>query len=315
MIVVCGEALIDLIATDGRIEPMPGGGPFNTAVALGRLGVPVGFLSALSTDPYGRLLERTLAESGVDLRYVLHTEAPTTLAVAHVAHDGDAEYTFETSGTAYTTLRPESLPRLSTEVVALHVGTLALATDPPRSAYEALIEHETARRVVVLDPNVRPDVCGSRDRYRARFEGWVGLAHVVKLSAADASWLYPGLTPVAVCELIVDLGARLTVLTLGPNGAIARTARRSTSARQAPVEVVDTVGAGDAFGAGLLRRLWETGRLDRDGVGELDDAELSDVVSFAVTVASLQVARQGSSPPTLTEVEAFMGPHGLEHSC
>ena len=105
VIVVCGEALIDLISSDGRLEPMAGGGPLNTAVALGRLGVPVGFLSALSTDAYGRLLERTLDENGVDLRYVLRTDAPTTLAVAHVARDGDAEYTFDTSGTAYTTLR------------------------------------------------------------------------------------------------------------------------------------------------------------------------------------------------------------------
>jgi fructokinase len=315
MIVVCGEALIDLIATDGRIEPMPGGGPFNTAVALGRLGVPVGFLSALSTDSYGRLLERTLAESGVDLTYVLHTDAPTMLAVAQVSHDGDAEYTFETPGTAYTTLQPECLPRLSTEVAALHVGTLALATDPPRSAYEALIERETDARVIVIDPNVRPGVHGDRDLYCARFERWVGLAHVVKLSAADASWLYPSLTPTAVCELMVELGARLAVLTLGPNGAIARTATRSTSARHAPMKVVDTVGAGDAFGAGLLRGLWETNRLNRDGVGELDDAELTDVVSFAVAVASLQVARQGSSPPTLAEVEAFMGPPGFRAGC
>jgi fructokinase len=306
LILVCGEALIDLIWTNGRLEPMAGGGPLNTAVALGRLGVPVSFLSALSTDPYGRILERTLDESGVDLRYVLHTNAPTTLAVAHVAHDGDAEYTFDTSGTAYTTLRRESLPRLAAEVVALHVGTLALATDPPRSAYEALIERERDERVIVIDPNIRPALCGNRDEYRARFERWVAHAHVVKLSAADASWLYPGLTPEAVCDLLVRTGARLTVLTLGPNGAIARTATRGATARHAPVEVVDTVGAGDAFGAGLLRGLWEHNRLDRDRIGELDDAELVDVVSFATAVASLQCTRQGSSPPTLAEVDAYL---------
>jgi fructokinase len=306
VIVVCGEALIDLIATNGRLEPMPGGGPLNTAVALGRLGVPVSFLSALSTDPYGRLLERTLDESGVDLRYVQRTEAPTTLAVAHVAHDGDAEYTFDTAGTAYTTLRPESLPRLAADVVALHVGTLALATDPPRSAYEALIERETDRSVIVIDPNIRPALCGNRDEYRTRFENWVGLSHVVKLSAADAAWLYPGLSPEAVCDLLVQIGARLTILTLGPNGAIARTASRMTTARHAPVEVVDTVGAGDAFGAGLLRRLWELDRLDRDRVDELDDAELAEVASFATAVASLQCTRNGSSPPTLAEVNEYL---------
>jgi fructokinase len=306
MIVVCGEALIDLISRDGRVEPIAGGGPFNTAVALGRLGVPVGFLSALSTDRYGRQLERTLEESSVALDYVVHTDAPTTLAVAHVADDGDAQYTFYTSGTSYAELRAESLPALGDHVAALHVGTLALATDPPRSAYEALIDREANRRVVVLDPNIRPTLTGDRDSYRARFERWVVLAHVVKLSEHDARWLYPRLAPDAVCELLVGLGARLAVLTLGSDGAIARTASRSASARHAPVDVVDTVGAGDAFGAGLLTRLWKSDRLRSEQVGELDDRELTDVVSFAVAVGSLQCTRQGSSPPTLAEVAAFV---------
>lgn len=306
MIVVCGEALIDLISRNGRSEPVAGGGPFNTAVALGRLGVPVGFLTALSTDRYGRLLLRTLEESAVSLDYVVRTDAPTTLAVAHVADDGNAEYTFYTEGTAYAELRPDALPSLADDVSALHVGTLALATDPPRSAYEALIERESPRRVVVLDPNVRPTLCGDPDAYRARFERWVGLAHVVKLSEHDAAWLYPGVTPTDVCERLVELGAPLAVMTRGPDGAIARTSSHAAAVRPAPVAVIDTVGAGDAFGAGLLRRLWESGRLERDRVGDLDEQELTDVVSFAVAVASLQCERKGSSPPTLAEVQAFV---------
>jgi fructokinase len=306
VIVVCGEALVDLISRDGVLEAVPGGGPFNTAVALGRLGVPVGFFASLSTDHYGRLLERTLDESGVDLRYALHRDAPTPLAVAHVGEDGDPEYTFYLAGTAYAELSPSSIPRLDGHVVALHLGTLALATDPPRSAYEALIEREAAHRVIVLDPNIRPSICGDPDVYRARFERWLGLTHVVKLSAGDAAWLYRGLPPAAVCSHLVERGARLVVLTLGRDGAIARTATSATSTRPPRVDVVDTVGAGDAFGAGLLRRLWQTDRLDRDGVGRLDDAELADVVSFAAAVAALQTTRAGSSPPTLAEVEALI---------
>jgi fructokinase len=306
VIVVCGEALIDLISHDGVLKAIPGGGPFNTAVSLGRLGVPVGFLSPLSTDHYGRLLERTLDESGVDLSYVLHSDAPTPLALAHVGRDGDPEYTFYLTGTAYAELPPSSIPELDARVVALHLGTLALATDPPRSAYEDLIEREAGRRVIALDPNVRPTICGDLDLYRVRFERWLGFAHVVKLSAADASWLYDGLPPAAVCERLVELGARLVVLTLGADGAIAQTASSSTSARPPRVKVVDTVGAGDAFGAGLLQRLWRKDRLDRDGVGRLDDAELADIVSFAAAVAALQSTRAGSSPPTLAEVEALI---------
>jgi fructokinase len=154
VIAVVGEALIDLVADDGALRPFPGGGPFNTAVALGHLDVPVGFLGCLSYDRFGRALEERLAASGVDRRYVLRGPAPTPLAVVQTTADGDAEYTFYLLGTAYACIAPANLPVLGPEVVALHVGTLALATDPPSSALELLIERESQARLIVIDPNV-----------------------------------------------------------------------------------------------------------------------------------------------------------------
>jgi fructokinase len=307
VIAVAGEALIDLIEDDTGLHPFPGGGPFNTAVALGRLGVPVGFLGRLSDDPFGRLLDGLLAENGVDRRYVLHGQAPTPLAVVHATSDGDHDFSFYLAGTAYAEVTVADLPSFEPEVAALHVGTLALATNPPAEAFEQLIERESARRLVVIDPNIRPAVCGDRAAYVRRFESWSEQAHVIKLSDDDAEWLYPGVAYQMVIESILERGTRLVVLTLGSGGALART--RSSGARVGAlrVEVVDTVGAGDAFGAGLLRRLWQDGRLDARAVGSMDDGELSGLLTFAAAASALQCARAGATPPTLTEVERFLG--------
>ena len=274
MIAVAGEALIDLVERDGTLHPLPGGGPFNTAVALGRLGVPAAFLGRLSYDEFGELLVGLLRESGVDDRYVLRGLAPTPVAVVHTSDGGDAEYSFHLAGTAYADLTPEDLPELGPEVVALHLGTLALATDPPASALEGLMHRESARRLIMVDPNVRPDVIGDRDVYLARFESWLSCAHIVKLSARDAEWLYPDLGSEACAQRLLSLGARLAVVTLGPDGALAVSGAGEARVASPPVEVVDTVGAGDAFGAGLLRALWVSDALTADSVAQLDDSEL-----------------------------------------
>ena len=306
MIVVGGEALVDLVDDDhGLLSPVPGGGPFNTAVALARLEVPTSFLGRISTDRLGRLLAAELERSGVDDRHVLRGAAPTPVAVVDTSANGDAEYTFYLAGTAYADLAPADLPELGDEVVCLHLGTLALATDPPTAAFELLLERESARRLVVVDPNVRPDVIADADHYRRRFESWLGLAHVIKASTFDVDWLYPGLAPGAFAARVLERGARLAVVTCGAAGALAMTGAGFAQVEALAVDVVDTVGAGDAFGAGLLRRLWESDRLDRDAVGRMDRADLEDVLRFATAVAALQCSRAGAVPPTLAEVSAF----------
>jgi fructokinase len=307
VIAVAGEALIDLIEDENGLHPYPGGGPYNTAVALGRLGAPVGFLGRLSHDPFGRLLEARLAESGVDRRYVLHGPAPTPLALVHATGDGDHNFIFYLAETAYADVNLDDLPSLESGVAALYVGTLALATDPPATAFEQLMARESSTRLVVVDPNIRAGVCGDHDAYVQRFESWADYAHVIKLSDDDSDWLYPGVAYVTVVETILARGAQLVVLTLGPEGAIAATSAARARAAAHNVDVVDTVGAGDAFGAGLLFRLWETGRLDARTVGLVDDEELADLLSVASAVAALQCSRVGASPPTGEEVERFLG--------
>jgi fructokinase len=306
MIAVAGEALIDLVFTDGVLRPHPGGGPYNTAIALGRLDVPVGFAGRISDDPFGRLLLRSLAESGVDDRYLLRGSAPTPLAVVDDTGDGDHSYTFYLVGTAYADLADGDLPELSDDVAAVYAGTIALATDPPASTIETLLEREAERRVIVIDPNVRPAVFGDRDAYRERFERWAGFAHVIKLSNEDAEWLYPGEDPEAVLDVLLERGVELAVLTHGGQRAVARTAVGRASVAPPPVEVVDTVGAGDAFAAGLLRSLWESDRLAAGALGRLDDTALREALTFATTVAALCCLRAGADPPTLAGVRAFL---------
>jgi fructokinase len=268
VIAVAGEALIDLIEDENGLHPYPGGGPYNTAVALGRLGVPVGFLGRLSHDPYGRLLEARLAESGVDLRYVLHGPAPTPLALVHATGDGDHDFSFYLAETAYADVILDDLPSLESGVAALYMGTLALATDPPATAFEQLMARESGTRLVAVDPNIRAAVCGDRDAYVRRFESWADCAHVIKLSDDDSDWLYPGVAYETVVETLLARGAQLVVLTLGP---------------------------------------WETGRLDGRTVGLVDDEVLADLLSVAAAVAALQCSRPGATPPTVDEVERFLG--------
>jgi fructokinase len=306
VIAVAGEALVDLIEDGGGLHPYPGGGPYNTAVALGRLGVPVAFLGRLSHDPFGRLLEAGLAESGVDRRYVLHGPAPTPLALIHATDDGDHTFSFYLAGTAYADVVLDDLPSLDRGVGALSVGTLALATDPPATAFEQLMARESGRRLVVVDPNIRAGVCGDHDAYVQRFESWADFAHVIKLSDDDSDWLYPGVAYEAVVEAILARGARLVVLTLGSEGAIARTSAAHIRVAAHHVDVVDTVGAGDAFGAGLLFRLWKTGRLEAQAAGLMDEDELADLLSIASAVAALQCSRAGATPPWVDEVERFL---------
>jgi fructokinase len=227
--------------------------------------------------------------------------------MVHGTGDGGHTFSFYLASTAYADLAVADLPELGPEVVALCAGTLGLATDPPRSAIEALLERESQHRTIVIDPNVRPAVVGDHDAYLARFERWARFAHVVKLSDADAAWLYPGEDPESVAAALLERGVRLVAVTLGADGAFAVTAAGSARVASPPVEVVDTVGAGDAFGAALLRRLWVQDRLDAQAVGELDDEALGDALHFAAAVGALQCARAGAVPPSLAEVEAFVG--------
>jgi fructokinase len=303
MILVAGEALLDLVVSDGAILPSPGGGPYNTARALGRLGASVGFLGRLSRDYFGSMLTRVLADSGVSLDYTSRGPEPSALAIAHRSAEGEADYSFYLGG---TTFRYASFPTPGADVRALCVGSLALALEPSASALEALVESERENRIVVIDPNVRAEAMTEHDGYRARFDRCCRAAHIVKLSASDASWLLPGLGPEEVAMRLLALGAELVVVTLGAGGAVARTHDARARVPSQRVDVVDTIGAGDAFGAGLLVALEQREALTPGNLAVLTDSDLERVLRFASAVAALTCARAGAETPTLSEVTELL---------
>jgi fructokinase len=307
VIVVGGEALVDLVDEHGLLTPVPGGGPFNTAIALGRLEVPVAFLGTLSRDEYGGLLARRLIDAGVDMSLVRSSDAPTPLAVVHRQDGGESTYTFYLAGTSLTDFPPEAVPALPARVRAIHVGTLGLAVDPPAAAYEALLDREAGCRTIVLDPNVRPAVFGDQVSYRARFERLARLTDIVKLSDDDAAWIYPELELADILEHVLGLGPRLVAITMGTLGAVAASRDGHARVPAVPVTIVDTVGAGDSFGAALLAALVERHALEPGATRRLDDSLLEEAVEYAVMAAAITCTRRGAVPPSRAEVDAWIG--------
>jgi fructokinase len=305
-VVVAGDALVDLTpatTTTGHpaYEPHPGGSCLNVAVGLARLGVPTAFLARVSNDAFGALIRAHLAASGVLATYLLATSDLTTLAAVHV-QDGIVSYSFHAAEAADRGLRPEHLLELPDrgrlpDGAALHVGSIALVQEPQASTLDGLLRRESRRRVVSLDPNVRSSLVPDRDAYLARMAEWVVLADVVKASDEDLAWLYPGEVPEVAARRWLDAGAALVLVTSGPRGAWAATQGAEVRVPAPVVEVVDTVGAGDAFTSGILAHLHGIGRLTRQGVEQLDAAELQRLLCFAVGVAADTCTRAGAEPP------------------
>jgi fructokinase len=306
MIVVCGEALIDLVPIPAGDEqaylPRAGGSSYNVAIGLARLGTPTGYLGRLSTDHFGRLLRERVVANGVDGRYLMQGDEASTLAVVHLEPGHEPQFAFYGEGTADRLISEADLPALGDDVTALHFGSISLIREPGASAYEALMGRETGRRILSLDPNVRPSLIPDRPSYVRRLEGWIRLVDVVKVSRADLEWLYPTLEPGEAARRWRALGPALVVVTRGEDGATGITAAGSVDVGGTRVEVADTVGAGDAFTAGLLAGLDERGRLERAALGRLDPAELAACLAFANAVAARTCMRAGAEPPRREEL-------------
>src|SRR4029450_8857371 len=283
-VVVTGDALIDLTPTTtvrGHLayEPHPGGSCLNIAVGLGRLGVPTAFLARLSSDAFGQMLRNHVVASDVQSGYFVDTDDLTTLAAVHL-RDGQATYSFHVVGAADRGLLPEHLRALPSGS-ALHLGSIALMPVPVASTLEGLLRQEAGRRAISLDPNVRPSLIPDREAYLRRFEGWVPLVDILKLSAEDLSWLYPDRSREEVVADWHAAGVPLVVVTHGEQGASASTPVGAVHVAATPVVVVDTVGAGDAFMSGALAHLHQRRLLARQAFQSLEAAGLTELLGTA----------------------------------
>lgn len=300
MIVVAGEALVDLILhPDGRLAAVPGGGPFNTARTIGRLGGRVGFLGRLSTDRFGAMLRASLVTDGVDLEHTLSTDAPTTLAIAELDEAGVATYRFHTAETSASGLDDADVrAALRSVPEAVHIGTLGLVLEPMGSALAAGIRSLGEATLLMVDPNCRPGVIGDRAAYLARLGGILARADVVKVSADDLDFMAPGDGTRSAARGLLAAGPTVILLTDGA-GSVAVIGRRFEASLPVPsVPVVDTVGSGDAFGGAFLARWVERG-LGRSDLGDAD--AVIEAVTRAIEVAGLTCGRPGADPPTRLE--------------
>ena len=295
MILCCGEALIDMLprettAGEMAFAPYPGGAVFNTAIALGRLGAEAGFFSGLSTDLFGTILEEALTASKIDASLAVRSARPTTLAFVTLT-DGHAEYAFYDENTAGRMLTPDELPALPDRIGAMFFGGISLVGDPCGEAYRALMLREAPKRVTMIDPNIRPGFITDEARYRARIEAMLAAADIIKVSDEDLDWLGMGI------DTLIENGARLVCLTEGAKGVRAFWRGGETFVAARRVEVVDTVGAGDTFNAGLLAGLDRAGLLDKAKLDRIDADSVTPALDLGVAAAAITVSRAGANPP------------------
>jgi len=306
MILCAGEALIDMLprktaAGEDAFAPHAGGAVLNTAVALGRLGATSGYFGGLSSDFLGDILVERLAESNVDTHLAVRSHRPTTLAFVRLV-DGRADYAFYDEGTAGRMLDTDALPALPDDVQGLFFGGISLMTEPSGTSYEALMTREAPRRVCMIDPNIRTSFIADEESYRARMRRMLSLADIVKVSDEDMDWLLgPGHISDRAGEMLA-LGAKLVFITEGGSGARAYTAEHEVKLHAEEVAVVDTVGAGDTFNAGVMSELQRAGLFTKGSLAHLTVGAIEAALSLAIRAAAITVSRAGANPPWAREI-------------
>lgn len=292
-----GEALVDVIVRDGAETPHVGGSPLNVAVGLARLAVDTVFHSQFGGDGPGLSIAAHLAASGVSLTPATVTAGSTSIARALIGGDGAARYEFDIR---WDPAAPD-VPLEEFSVV--HTGSIATAVQPGAASVERLIASSKARSVITFDPNIRPALMGDHAEAVSRVERFVALSDVVKASDEDLDWLYPGAELDDVLASWRALGPALVVATRGASGSSSVAGAEIVRLPSRKIEVVDTVGSGDSFMAGLIAALAARGLCDSpERLRSLGGDEQIEVVEFATTCAAITTSRAGANPPTLAEL-------------
>lgn len=315
LITCLGEGLMDFLPITESDETVgfrlaPGGSILNVAVGLARLGAPVAFAGKLADDFFGRRLRDYLRTEGVRLDYLTVAPGYSTLAfVTRSAASAEPSFSFYGDGAADTTLALTDLPdALFAETALLHIGSISLLRGVTPLAVGEVAARLRGRALLSLDPNIRPGLVEDEAAYRATLAHLIAQTDTLKLSLADLAWLEPGAEheePLAVAARYVARGPALVALTLGAAGAVIATASGLALHQRAPrIAIADTVGAGDAFAAGLLAALVERGATSRAALLALPQAELAEALRWATLVAGLTCGRAGANPPTRAEALA-----------
>lgn len=306
MIICCGEALIDMLPRkldtgEDVFLPVPGGAIFNTAIALGRLGEDAGFISGISTDMFGEQLIEALKASNVTEQYCVRNDQPTTLAFVKLTN-GNAEYSFFDEQSAGRNVSSSDLPILNTNVEALHFGAISLIPEPCGASYEALLLAQASSRVISLDPNIRTSFIKDVEKHRARITQMADAADIIKVSDEDLAWIADEVNETSQIKTWLSKSASIVIITRGGDGADVYTKNYHFNSPAVKTTVVDTVGAGDTFNAGLLTGLKRAGMLDKEKLTSIEQNVLEKAVKLANRVASITVSRAGANPPWQREL-------------
>ena len=311
MLMVCGEALLDVFAAGNTsaglaLDAKVGGSPFNLAVGLARLGQPAAYFGAVSTGFAGERLMRALADEGVDTGSVARSDAPTTLSLVGLDAQGVPSYAFYGQGCADRLLRAADLDRVPAHISAVNIGSYATVVEPIASTLRALVDRELARgsgrAVIAYDPNIRLNVEPDLQRWRDQLAWMLPRTDLLKISEEDLGLLQPGVAPETFAATALAHGVKAVVVTRGALGALGWTAQVSATVAPVPVQVIDTVGAGDTFQAALLTWLAEHDALSASAVGELTQAGLHDALTFAAKAAAITCSRRGADMPRRAEL-------------
>jgi fructokinase len=315
MILVCGEALIDLFVSktpSGKLmtEAVLGGSPFNVAICVSRLGHPASFCGGLSLDGFGEALRERLEQEGVDLSYAVRSERLTTISAVATDNLGQPSYSFHGENKADREVTPADMPlQLPKEVKALTFGSYTIAVPPAADAFLALARREAPNRVISVDPNLRPTVTPDLADWHRRFKPFVQLADIIKASEEDIETAYgPKIAIEDVARSWIKSGVSLVFVTRGAQGAIGflKSGEQATEPGRS-IEVIDTVGAGDTFHAAVLTHLARLGKLDKEALATLTIAELRIILSYAIAASSITCTRKGADLPAHAEIMQVLG--------
>lgn len=279
----------------------------NTAKALAQLGLPTQFLGRISKDNFGQNLLTELASYDVGVKHVVAAPEPTSLAAVEVDGSGAASYSFYLNETSNFNWQLNELPTDVSMYQAIHIGTLALVMPPGDAVLFDWLKNLQNAPIVMIDLNVRPSVISDKTHYSEKLAPWIAQANILKVSKDDLDFLYPnqGWQDVAH-QLLATFKLSLIAVTLGSGGAALVTPKIIVFENAPAVQVIDTVGAGDTFSAGLLFKLYEYGALDHQTLEILRNEDLQASLHFAVNAAALSCTKTGAVPPTRAEVEAFI---------
>jgi fructokinase len=293
-VLVVGEALVDIVRTrSGHLHEYAGGSAANVAVALARLGRPTRLATCFARDHHGELVATYLERAGVVLACDPGAVPHTSTAEATIGTSGAAEYTFDIDWRLLP-VDPGEDPLVA------HTCSLGAVLLPGADDVLALLGRLRERSTISYDVNARPSVTGTGPDVVARVERMVAVADLVKASDEDLETLYPDRSHAESAAALLGLGPAAVVVTRGAGGALWMDRESPVEVASRAVQVADTIGAGDTFGAGLLDALWERGRLGAEGrvaLAALPRAEVAEVLEHAARAAAVTVSRPGADPP------------------